>query len=130
VFKTYETKIPGTRYVCALANVKGQWMIQIKLDNVVEAEKVVKDISERAIRDNIRSALTEVNMYLNEFILEQITKEITNQARLLFQEVSVTTAKTTKTEVSEIEKKIEDILERLKVLEERLQRLENLVSHQ
>ena len=130
MFKTYETKIPGTRYVCALANVKGQWMIQIKLDNVVEAEKVVKDISERAIRDNIRSALTEVNMYLNEFILEQITKEITNQARLLFQEVSVTTAKTTKTEVSEIEKKIEDILERLKVLEERLQRLENLVSHQ
>ncbi|MHA1686883.1 MAG: hypothetical protein ACTSYD_10855 [Candidatus Heimdallarchaeaceae archaeon] len=127
--KTYETKIPGTRYVCALANIKGQWMIQIKLDDVVEAERVVKDLSERAIRDNIQGALAEVNMYLNNFMLDQITKEITAQAKLLFQEVAATAAKTTQSEMSEIEQQLEQIFNKLDLLEERVTRLERLLEH-
>ena len=55
----YETKVPGTRYTVELINVKGQWMIQIKLVDVVEASVVVKDISERGIRENIKSVVSE-----------------------------------------------------------------------
>ena len=73
----YETKVPGTRYSVALVNVKGEWKIQIKLDGIVEAETLVKDLSERGILDNIRTVVSEVNLYINDFLIDQITKEIT-----------------------------------------------------
>ena len=125
----YEAKIPGTRYVCALTNVKGQWMIQIKLDDVVEGEAVVKEVSERGMRDNIKSVLSEVNMYLNDFMVDQITRDITTQAQILFRDVSATESQTTLTNVSAIDNSMEDVLERIKMLEERIKRIEFILEH-
>lgn len=104
-------------------------MIQIKLDDVVEAERVVKDLSERSIRDNIQSSLAEVNMYLNNFMLEQITKDITTQAKLLFQEAAVAAAKPAEPDMSEIEQQLESIIKKLELLEERVTRLEQMIAH-
>ncbi|MHA1345066.1 MAG: hypothetical protein ACTSO3_01570, partial [Candidatus Heimdallarchaeaceae archaeon] len=89
----YETKIPGTRYSIALMNIKGQWMIQIKLDGLIEAETLVKDVSERGIFENIKTVVSEVNLYLNEFMLNQITKNITEQASILLKEVVATASR-------------------------------------
>ncbi len=126
----YETKIPGTRYSIALMNDKGQWMIQIKLDGLVEAETLVKDVSERGIFDNIKSVVSEVNLYLNEFLLDQITKNITEQASILLKEVVATASRDKQTEVSALEETIISIMERLQILEERVKRLEINLDHQ
>ncbi len=126
----YETKIPGTRYSIALMNDKGQWMIQIKLDGLVEAETLVKDVSERGIFDNIKSVVSEVNLYLNEFLLDQITKNITEQASILLKEVVATASRDKQTEVSALEETIISIMERLQILEERVNRLEINLDHQ
>ncbi len=74
----YETKVPGTRYTVALVNEKGQWYIQIKLDDLVESAVPVKDLSERGILENIRTVVSDVNLFINDFLIDQITKEITN----------------------------------------------------
>ncbi|MHA1550827.1 MAG: hypothetical protein ACTSQC_02660 [Candidatus Heimdallarchaeaceae archaeon] len=126
----YETKIPGTRYSIALMNHKGQWMIQIKLDGLVEAETLVKDVSERGIFDNIKSVVSEVNLYLNEFLLDQITKNITEQASILLKEVVATASREKQTEVSALEETIISMMERLQILEERVKRLETNLDHQ
>ena len=126
----YETKIPGTRYSIALMNDKGQWMIQIKLDGLVEAETLVKDVSERGIFDNIKSVVAEVNLYLNEFLLDQITKNITEQASILLKEVVATASRDKQTEVSALEETIISMMERLQILEERVKRLETNLDHQ
>ncbi|MFW9852664.1 MAG: hypothetical protein ACFFDS_06965 [Candidatus Thorarchaeota archaeon] len=127
----YETKVPGTRYTVALVNVKGQWMIQIKLDDVVEADVLVKDISERGIRENIKSVVSEVNLYVNDFMLDQLTKEITEQAQILFREVEATVVRETHkthTEMSAVEETIIQIVKRIEVIEERIRRLENALA--
>ena len=127
----YETKIPGTRYSIALVNVKGQWMLQIKLDDIVEAEVGVKDLSERGIHENIKHVISEVNLYLNDFMLDQITKEITEQANILFKEVSATAAVATQkhessqTSMSAVEETLIQIVKRIESLEERIKRLED-----
>ena len=126
----YETKIPGTRYSIALMNDKGQWMIQIKLDGLVEAETHVRDVSERGIFDNIKSVVSEVNLYLNEFLLDQITKNITEQASILLKEVVATASRDKQTEVSALEETIISMMERLQILEERVKRLETNLDHQ
>ena len=126
----YETKIPGTRYSIALVNVKGQWMLQIKLDEIVEADVGVKDLSERGIHENIKTVVSEVNLYLNDFMLDQITKEITQQANILFKEVSATAAtaavtqQSTQTTMSAVEETLIQIVKRIEGLEERIRRLE------
>ncbi len=125
----YETKIPGTRYSIALMNIKGQWMIQIKLDGLIEAETLVKDVSERGIFDNIKTVVSEVNLYLNEFMLDQITKNITEQASILLKEVVATASRDKQTEVSALEETIVSIMERLQILEERVKRLETNLEH-
>ncbi|MHA1418723.1 MAG: hypothetical protein ACTSVO_00525 [Candidatus Heimdallarchaeaceae archaeon] len=126
----YETKIPGTRYSIALMNIKGQWMIQIKLDGLIEAETLVKDVSERGIFENIKTVVSEVNLYLNEFMLNQITKNITEQASILLKEVVATASRDKQTEVSALEETIISIMERLQILEERVKRLEINLDHQ
>ncbi len=129
----YETKIPGTRYSIALMNVKGQWMLQIKLDEIIEAEVGVKDLSERGIHDNIKYVVSEVNLYLNDFMLDQITKDITEQANILFKEVSATAAvaiqQSSQTTMSAIEETLIQIVKRIETLENRMKRLEELQSH-
>lgn len=124
----YDTKIPGTRYSISLVNVKGQWMLQIKLDEIVEAEVGVKDLSERGIHENIKTIVSEVNLYLNDFMLDQITKDITQQANILFKEVSATAAvatkQTTQTTMSAVEETLIQIVKRIEGLEERIKRLE------
>ena len=127
----YETKVPGTRYAIALINVKGQWMIQIKLDDIVEAEVLVKDISERGIREYIKSVVSEVNLYINDFMLDQITKEITEQAQILFREVEATAIRETQkthTEMSAVEETIIQIVKRIETMEERIRRLESALA--
>lgn len=125
----YETKIPGTRYSIALMNIKGQWMIQIKLDGIIEAETLVKDVSERGIFENIKTVVAEVNLYLNEFMLDQITKDITEQASILLKEVVATASREKQTEMSALEETIVDIMERMQILEERVKRLEANLRH-
>ncbi|MBY9000659.1 MAG: hypothetical protein KGD64_07080 [Candidatus Heimdallarchaeota archaeon] len=125
----YETKIPGTRYSIALMNIKGQWMIQIKLDGLIEAETLVKDVSERGIFENIKSVVSEVNLFLNEFMLDQITKNITEQASILLKEVVATASREKQTEMSALEETIVSIMERLQILEERVKRLEINLEH-
>ena len=125
----YETKIPGTRYSIALMNIKGQWYIQIKLDGLVEADTLVKDVSERGIFENIKTVVSEVNLYLNEFMLDQITKDITQQASILLTEVVATATREKVTEVSALEETIISIMERLQILEERVKRLEVNLQH-
>ncbi len=129
----YETKVPGTRYSVALTNVKGQWMLQIKLDELVEAETAVKDLSERGIHENIKTVVSEVNLYLNDFLLDQITKKITEQANILFKEVSATAAVATQqssqAEMSAIEETLIQIVKRIETLEDRINRLESNQLH-
>ncbi|MHA1955157.1 MAG: hypothetical protein ACXAAM_01260 [Candidatus Heimdallarchaeaceae archaeon] len=124
----YETKVPGTRYTVELINVKGQWMIQIKLVDVVEASVVVKDISERGIRENIKSVVSEVNLYINDFMLDQITKKITEQAQILFKEVVATASRESHEEMTAVEETIIQMVKRIEALEQRIQRLESLLS--
>ena len=126
----YETKIPGTRYSIALVNVKGQWMLQIKLDEIVEAEVGVKDLSERGIHENIKTVVAEVNLYLNDFMLDQITKEITEQANILFKEVSASAAaavasqKSSELSMSAVEETLIQIVKRIEHLEKRIKEIE------
>ena len=128
----YETKIPGTRYSIALVNVKGQWMLQIKLDEIIEADVGVKDLSEKGIHGNIKTIVSEVNLYLNDFILDQITKEITTQANILFKEVSATAAAASQqstqssmsTAMSAVEETLIQIVKRIEGMENRIKRLE------
>ena len=129
----YESKIPGTRYTIALANVKGQWYIQIKLDGIVEADKIVKEITELSILENIKAVVAEVNLYLNDFIIDQITKEITAEAQILLKEVAATAATATQhvvtSEMSAVEETLIQIVRRIETLEERIQRLESRLEH-
>ncbi len=129
----YETKIPGTRYTIALANVKGQWYIQIKLDGIVEADAIVKELSELSILENIKAVVAEVNLYLNDFIIDQITKEITAEAQILLKEVAATAAtvstKAVSSEMSAVEETLIQIVRRIETLEERIQRLEDRLQH-
>ncbi len=129
----YETKVPGTRYAVALTNVKGQWYIQIKLDGIVEAETIVKELSELGVLENIKTIVSEVNLYLNDFIIDQITKEITSEAKILLKEVAATAAtvsqNTTSSEMSAVEETLIQIVKRIETLEERIQRLESTLEH-
>ena len=124
----YETKVPGTRYTVSLINIKGQWMIQIKLVDVVEAEVNVKDISERGIRENIKTVVSEVNLYINDFMLDQITKDITEQAQILFKEVVATASRESYQEMTAVEETIIQMVKRIEALEQRIQRLESMLS--
>ena len=129
----YETKVPGTRYTVALANVKGQWYIQIKLDGIIEADTVVKELTELSILENIKAVVAEVNLYLNDFIIDQITKEITAEAQILMKEVAATAAtvshQTSSSEMSAVEETLIQIVRRIETLEERIKRLENRLEH-
>ena len=129
----YETKVPGTRYAIALTNVKGQWYIQIKLDGIVESETIVKELSEAGVLENIKAVVSEVNLYLNDFIIDQITKEITSEAEILLKEVAATAATvsqhTTSSEMSAVEETLIQIVKRIETLEERIQRLESTLEH-
>ncbi|MCE7738682.1 MAG: hypothetical protein KAU62_08915 [Candidatus Heimdallarchaeota archaeon] len=129
----YETKVPGTRYTIALTNVKGQWYIQIKLDGIVESEIIVKELSEIGVLENIKTVVSEVNLYLNDFIIDQIAKEITSEAEILLKEVAATAATvskhTTSSEMSAIEETLIQIVKRIETLEERIQRLESTLEH-
>jgi len=125
----YETKIPTTRYVCALANVQGQWMVQLRLGDTVEAQTVVKDLSERGIRDNIRTVMSEVDLYLGDFLVDQIVKDIVHQARILIQETSSTSSPVQDSGLSEVEQVLEQIKNKLSTLEERIKRLESVIEH-
>lgn len=129
----YETKVPGTRYAIALTNVKGQWYIQIKLDGIVEAETIVKELSELGVLENIKTIVSEVNLYLNDFIIDQITKEITSEAEILLKEVAATAATvfqhTASSEMSAVEETLIQIVKRIETLEERIQRLESTLEH-
>ena len=129
----YETKVPGTRYAIALTNVKGQWYIQIKLDGIVEAETIVKELSELGVLENITTIVSEVNLYLNDFIIDQITKEITSEAEILLKEVAATAATvfqhTASSEMSAVEETLIQIVKRIETLEERIQRLESTLEH-
>jgi len=129
----YETKVPGTRYAIALTNVKGQWYIQIKLDGIVESETIVKELSEIGVLKNIKTVVSEVNLYLNDFIIDQITKEITSEAEILLKEVAATAATVSQhaasSELSAVEETLIQIVKRIETLEERIQRLENTLEH-
>ncbi|MHA1707972.1 MAG: hypothetical protein ACTSYV_02640 [Candidatus Heimdallarchaeaceae archaeon] len=128
----YETKVPGTRYTVALVNEKGQWYIQIKLDDVVESAVPVKDLSERGILENIRTVVSDVNLFINDFLIDQITKKITNEAQILLTEVAATASKATvqtQTEISAVEETIIQIVKRIETVEERIERLEQALEH-
>ncbi|MHA1224550.1 MAG: hypothetical protein ACTSSG_08210 [Candidatus Heimdallarchaeaceae archaeon] len=128
----YETKVPGTRYTVALVNEKGQWYIQIKLDDLVESAVPVKDLSERGILENIRTVVSDVNLFINDFLIDQITKEITNEAQILLTEVAATASKATvqtQTEISAVEETIIQIVKRIETIEERIERLEQALEH-
>lgn len=120
----YETKVPGTRYSVALANVKGQWMIQIKLDGIVESEIVLKELSERGILENVRSIVKDVNLYLNDFMIDQISKEITVQAQMYLQDKGSPAQEETYSEMSAIEETLIGIVKRIEQLEDRVKKLE------
>ena len=128
----YETKIPGTRYSLALVNVKGQWYIQIKLDGIIESDVIVKDLSDNGILDNIKTVVSDVNLYLNDFMVEQIVKEITEEANILFKEVQATASRkdTHPSEMSAVEETLIQIVKRIEILEDRIQRLESTLAHQ
>jgi len=128
----YETKIPGTRYSIALVNPKGQWTIQIKLDGIVEADVVVKELSDIGILNNIRYVVKAVNLYINDFMVDQIAKEITEQANILFREVQATaTAKSAPhPEMSAVEQTLIGIVKRLETLEERVRKIESTFIQQ
>ena len=131
----YETKVPGTRYSIALSNVKGQWMIQIKLDGIVESEIVVKELSEMAILNNIRSVVKAVNLFINDFMVDQIAKELTEQANILFREVpgsapapaqaSAPARSGPSPELAAIEQTLIAIVKRLETLEDRVKQIES-----
>jgi hypothetical protein len=129
----YESKIPGTRYTIALANVKGQWYIQIKLDGIIEADTIIKEITELSILENIKAVVSEVNLYLNDFIIDQITKEITAEAQILLKEVAATAASATThavtSEMSAVEETLIQIVKKMETLEERIKRLEDRLEH-
>jgi len=128
----YETKIPGTKYTITLVNVKGQWMMQIKLFDDVESEYPVKDISEHGIRGNIKSLISEVNLFINDFLIEQIVKDITEQANILFKEVEATatreTTQTVQTGMSAVEETLIQIVKKMESLENRIKRIENALE--
>ncbi|MHA1482147.1 MAG: hypothetical protein ACTSQA_01760, partial [Candidatus Heimdallarchaeaceae archaeon] len=67
---------------------------------------------------------------LNEFLLDQITKNITEQASILLKEVVATASREKQTEVSALEETIISMMERLQILEERVKRLETNLDHQ
>ena len=132
----YETKIPGTRYSIALENVKGQWMIQIKLDGIIESDIVLKELSDMGILNNIRYVVKAVNLYINDFMVDQIAKELTEQANILFREVP-TSATATATvqnapppEMSAIEQTLIGIVKRLETLEDRVKKIESTFIQQ
>jgi hypothetical protein len=128
----YETKIPGTKYTIALVNIKGQWMMQIKLFDNIEAENPVKDISEHGIRGNVKSLINEVNLIINDFLIEQIIKDITEQAHILFREVEATVTRETKqsvqTEMSAVEETLIQIVKKMESLEKRIKRIEDILQ--
>ncbi len=132
----YETKIPGTRYSIALENVKGQWMIQIKLDGIIESDIVVKELSDMAILNNIRYVVKAVNLYINDFMVDQIAKELTEQANILFREVpgsapaSAPAGSAPAPEMSAIEQTLIGIVKRLEALEERVKKIESTFIQQ
>lgn len=134
----YETKIPGTRYSIALENVKGQWMIQIKLDGIIESDVVVKELSDMAILNNIRSVVKAVNLYINDFMVDQIAKELTEQANILFREVQASAAAPASApvrgppspDISAIEQTLIGIVKRLETLEERVKKIESTFIQQ
>ena len=133
----YETKIPGTRYSIALENVKGQWMIQIKLDGIIESDVVVKELSEISILNNIRSAVKAVNLYINDFMVDQIAKELTEQANILFREVQASASAAAapargppSPDMSAIEQTLIGIVKRLETLEERVKKIESTFIQQ
>ncbi|MCG3219154.1 MAG: hypothetical protein KAR35_09125 [Candidatus Heimdallarchaeota archaeon] len=118
----YIAKIPGTRYECVLVNDHGLWKLQLTLTGHVEAETNVTNLSERTIHSLIGSLLASVQLNVNEFIHQQITKALVTQIGPLITDQEVTGGQTN--DQSTVSKEIESLKERIAKLEARVKKLE------
>lgn len=119
----YIAKIPGTRYECILINDHGLWKLQLTLSGHVEAETNVTNLSERTIHSLIGSLLASVQLNVNEFIHQQITKSLVTQIGPLLADQEVSGSGAT-SDQSSINSEIEALKARIAKLEARVKKLE------
>jgi hypothetical protein len=119
----YIAKIPGTRYECVLVNDHGLWKLQLTLSGHVEAETNVTNLSERTIHSLVGSLLASVQLNVNEFIHQQITKALVTQIGPLLADQEVSSGRKANDQ-STISKEIETLKERIAKLETRVKNLE------
>ena len=126
----YTVKIPGSRYVLALDNVEGEWILKILLDNNVEARGIIPNINKRNLHAKIAPLLKEVNIQLSPVQIDIMHKELTHQAGDIFGDSNETSHKSSvdltainnkiqslETTIGNLEKKIDGLIDRLSRLE-------------
>ena len=129
----YIAKIAGSRYVTSLENVQGQWYLRMKLDEVVEAQVPVTHMTKRALHANMGTLFSKVNVVINSFQHDLLHKEIVAQINHLLtpgegeasQDVTPQEPKEDP-RVTALEAKVSELESALSIINDRLDRLEQL----
>jgi len=132
----YIAKIPGTKYITSLESQGGQWFLRLKLDDVVEAEEDIDQLSKRAIHSNLEKLFKQVGLQVNNFQVDLIHKELVAQiSHLLLQEQHQTTkpqpvdGETSNKQdprVDTLLNRIAELEKMVKTLSDRVERMETL----
>ena len=126
MLRSYEAKIPGTRYICYLERDQDQWFLRLKLMGHLEAEIPLPHLTKRNISEGVGSLLAQTNQEVNEFIKNNITKELTRQLGPLLNSEGLKEKQIKSGE--EVGDVITAIINKLEALEERVEKLEKKLS--
>ena len=132
----YVTKISGTKLSCALENDNSQWMLRIKLGDITEAEVPVTHMTKRALKSNLETAIENINLSIHDFQIDLIHKDLVGQIGHLLSKDRDDTQMDMATEVvvaddprvDQLVSKVETLEQMIKVLEERISRIESMVN--
>ncbi|MCE7735421.1 MAG: hypothetical protein GPJ54_11125 [Candidatus Heimdallarchaeota archaeon] len=133
----YTAKIAGSRYITTLEQEMGKWLLRIKLDDVVEAELALPYLTKRSIHKGLGEIFNKVNVVVNSFQYELIHKELLEQVDHLLSTneteggSTATNVQNTRDPIVEnLESKIASLEKTLDLVNDRLERLEELIQNQ
>lgn len=133
----YTAKIAGSRYIVILDQELGKWLLRIKLDDVVEGELALPYLTKRSIHKSLGEIFDQVSVVVNSFQYELIHKELLEQVEHLLSTADTESTSTISSPqnmkdptIDNLESKIDSLEKTLDLVNDRLERLEELIQNQ
>ncbi len=130
----YSAKILGTKYAASIEQDHGQWYVRIKLNDNVEAQQVLPQMTQGAIEKKLNAVLRDVNVILNELQFNMLVSNLIKQFPHLMEDdirhssTSSGQSGAEANKIHELEEMLKKLQQTIDTLSSRIERLEKLLT--